>query len=267
MRNKGKFINYCWKHSLQIAEIKKRKIFSRLYYFFDMMHFGFKYNATTLNYTELKCYDKDQRKKAKVKLNELRDYEKKIERNRKICSEYSSQKDEHNAERRYKRNNDYKKAFNMGKGCSVQYNVCIRCTHKLAYSKFVCGDKVKISRNVDIDYTGDLEIGSGVIIAEGVKILTHGHDYLGVRNSAVLPDTNRVYLTKLTIEDNVWIGSRAIIMPDVKTIGKNSIIQAGSLVTKAVPANVIVGGNPAKIITEFPEGLRYNSMTGDFGES
>ena len=51
------------------------------------------------------------------------------------------------------------------------------------------------------------------------------------------------------IGDNVWIGSHSIILPKVEMIGKNSIVASGSIVTKDVPENSIVAGNPAKIIS------------------
>ncbi|WP_308303877.1 DapH/DapD/GlmU-related protein, partial [Vibrio parahaemolyticus] len=52
------------------------------------------------------------------------------------------------------------------------------------------------------------------------------------------------------IHDNVWLGEGVFVMPGV-TIGKNSIIGAGSVVTKSIPENVIAVGNPAKIIKSF----------------
>ena len=51
----------------------------------------------------------------------------------------------------------------------------------------------------------------------------------------------------IVIEDDVWIGCRAIALPGV-IIGKNSVVAAGSVVTKNVPPNTMVGGNPAKLI-------------------
>ena len=53
----------------------------------------------------------------------------------------------------------------------------------------------------------------------------------------------------ITLEENVWIGDRAVVGKGV-TIGKNSIVAAGAVVVKDVPANVVVGGNPAKIIKD-----------------
>ena len=54
---------------------------------------------------------------------------------------------------------------------------------------------------------------------------------------------------KVELKDNVWIGDRAVVGKGV-TIGENSIVAAGAIVVKDVPDNVIVGGNPAKIIKE-----------------
>ncbi len=54
------------------------------------------------------------------------------------------------------------------------------------------------------------------------------------------------------IADNVWIGMNAIILKGV-TIGENSVVAAGAVVTKSVPANVVVGGNPAIVIKKFGE--------------
>lgn len=54
--------------------------------------------------------------------------------------------------------------------------------------------------------------------------------------------------TPLEIDEDVWIGARAIILPGCKKIGAHSIIGAGSVVTHDVPEYAIVGGNPAKIL-------------------
>ena len=53
--------------------------------------------------------------------------------------------------------------------------------------------------------------------------------------------------TPVTIGNNVWIGGRAVINPGV-TIGDNVVVASGAVVTKDVPDNVVVGGNPARII-------------------
>ena len=60
-------------------------------------------------------------------------------------------------------------------------------------------------------------------------------------------ETGRVGESPVIIGNNVWIGMRSIVLKGV-TIGNNSIIAAGSIVTKDVPSNCLVGGNPAKFI-------------------
>ncbi|MBQ6957081.1 MAG: hypothetical protein IJP77_00805 [Bacteroidales bacterium] len=67
----------------------------------------------------------------------------------------------------------------------------------------------------------------------------------------------RAYATPLVIEDNVFIGAQCIIMPGVGRIGENSVISAGSVVTKEVPPNTIVAGNPAKNIGKLPSRALY----------
>ena len=142
----------------------------------------------------------------------------------------------------------YVKHYGLSDDVYIQYGVTILCDH-YHVGKITIGKKVLFARNVDIDYTGDLTIGNGVGILEGAKIITHAHDYLGMKKEKdLLPNTKRAFLSPLVIADNVTIGSRSIIMPGVRYIGENSIISAGSVVTKRVPDNVIVAGNPAKVV-------------------
>lgn len=88
----------------------------------------------------------------------------------------------------------------------------------------------------------EIRIGDNCLIAPGVHIYTATHP---------LDVTARIsgaeYGASVNIGDNVWIGGRAVINPGV-SIGNNVVIASGSVVTKDVPNNVVVGGNPAKII-------------------
>ncbi len=110
---------------------------------------------------------------------------------------------------------------------------------ELLTAKLSIDEKTQINKKVDIDYTGNLLIGKNCVISEGVIIETHDHGY--DPKSAPAP-------RELKIEDNVWIGARAVILPKVSRVGKHSIIAAASVVTKPVEDYVIVAGNPAKII-------------------
>ena len=80
------------------------------------------------------------------------------------------------------------------------------------------------------------------MLAPGVHIYTATHPLDPVERIS-----GSEYGKPVTIGDNVWIGGRAIINPGV-TIGDNAVIASGAVVTKDVPNNVVVGGNPAKII-------------------
>ena len=87
-----------------------------------------------------------------------------------------------------------------------------------------------------------IHIGDNCMLAPGVHIYTATHPLdPEARNSGM------EYGKPVTIGHNVWIGGRAIINPGV-TIGDNAVIASGAVVVKDVPANAVVGGNPAKII-------------------
>lgn len=90
------------------------------------------------------------------------------------------------------------------------------------------------------------EIGNKVMIASNVAFLNsddHRFDVLG----RAMWDSGRGDRFQIVVEDDVWIGHGAILLSPV-TIGRGSIVAAGSVVTRDVPRYAIVGGNPAKII-------------------
>ena len=67
------------------------------------------------------------------------------------------------------------------------------------------------------------------------------------------------YAYPITVGNNVWIGAQVCVLPGV-TIGDNTVIGAGSVVTKNIPANVLAAGNPCRVIREITEEdkNRYN---------
>lgn len=88
----------------------------------------------------------------------------------------------------------------------------------------------------------EVRIGDNCMLAPGVSIYTATHPIDPYERIAG-PELGK----PITIGHNVWIGGRAIINPGV-TVGDNAVIASGAVVTKNVPDNTIVGGNPARVI-------------------
>ena len=97
-----------------------------------------------------------------------------------------------------------------------------------------------------------ITVGNNCQITEDVKFYTHGGAG-GVRKFYPKFD----YFGKIIIGDYVYIGSGSKIMPGV-TIGDNVIVAAGSIVTKSIPSNVVVAGNPAIYICTIEEFIQRN---------
>lgn len=95
-------------------------------------------------------------------------------------------------------------------------------------------------------------IGDNVMFGPNVSLFTAGHPLHPVsRNSGY------EYGLPITIGNNVWLGGNVTVVPNV-TIGDNTVIAAGSVVTKDIPANVIAAGNPCRVLREIrPEDIDY----------
>jgi acetyltransferase-like isoleucine patch superfamily enzyme len=109
------------------------------------------------------------------------------------------------------------------------------------------GADTRIGRNVFINQNctfydlGGLDIADDVMIGPNVSLITSGHP--------VEPSRRRDFTIAkpIVIERNVWIAAGAIIIGGA-TVGENSVVAAGAVVTGDVPPNMLVGGNPAKVI-------------------
>lgn len=91
-----------------------------------------------------------------------------------------------------------------------------------------------------------ITIGKNVLIGPNVTLCTTGHPIHPAHRM------DGMYSFPITIGDNVWLGGNVMVLPGV-TIGENSVIGAGSVVTKDIPANVIAFGSPCKVYREINE--------------
>ncbi len=115
------------------------------------------------------------------------------------------------------------------------------------------GEESYANYNLTVLDCAPVKIGKNVLFGPNVNIFTAGHPVdVEMRTSGL------EYAIAINIEDNVWIGGGSTINPGV-SIGKNTVIASGSVVTKDIPSNVVAGGNPCRIIREINEDdkIRY----------
>ncbi|WP_295797902.1 acyltransferase [uncultured Microbulbifer sp.] len=140
---------------------------------------------------------------------------------------------------------------------------CIRFTamgHRGGDARITIGDYVLISPGVRISAAESIAIGDACMFAANVYI--SDSDWHGIYNRA------RPFrcTAPISIGNNVWIGDSAIVCKGV-TIGENSVIGAGSVVTRDVPANTVVAGNPARPIKEINPRRRMITREALFADS
>ncbi|KAF0219932.1 MAG: galactoside [Geobacteraceae bacterium] len=121
-------------------------------------------------------------------------------------------------------------------------NVTIETNAHIPFHKVEIGENSGIGLNARL---GAVAMGRDVMMAPDVVILSRNHNY----DDMNLPMRSQGNADErpVCIADDVWIGTRVIILPGLK-IGKGAILAAGAVVTKDVPEYAIVGGNPARII-------------------
>jgi len=109
------------------------------------------------------------------------------------------------------------------------------------------GDEIRVGHNVFVNQNctfydlGGLDIADDVMIGPNVSLITAGHPLEPSRRRAATIGK------PIVIERNVWIAAGATVIGGV-TVGENSVVAAGSVVTRSVPPNTLVGGNPARVI-------------------
>lgn len=135
--------------------------------------------------------------------------------------------------------------FQVGSGSSIGLKTRCDTTEGL-----ILGKNSVINGNCRLDTRGRIIIGDNVSISEDVIILTVDHDM----NKKDFSGRKR----GVEVDDYVFIGTRAMILPGVK-IGRGAIIAAGALVTKDVPEFSVYAGVPAKFVKQRPENLNYSA--------
>ena len=109
------------------------------------------------------------------------------------------------------------------------------------------GDQVYLNFLCTILDNNEVNIGNHVMIGPAVQIYTAAH---------ILQAEARIQgweiAKPIVIEDNVWLGGGAILLPGVR-IGRNAVVGAGAVVPRSVPANMVVAGNPARVIREIEQ--------------
>ncbi|WP_125153473.1 sugar O-acetyltransferase [Clostridium rectalis] len=122
---------------------------------------------------------------------------------------------------------------------------------------FYCdyGENIYIGENTFINFNctlldcNKIKIGKNGLIGPNVQIYTASHPLDSYERVGNIENGGpyRTYANPVSIGDNVWIGGNSCILPGV-TIGDNCVIGAGSVVTKSIPDNCVVAGNPCKVI-------------------
>ena len=128
--------------------------------------------------------------------------------------------------------------FSLGRRSVVESYACINN----AVGDVVIGDHTRIGLHCTV--IGPVTIGSHVNLAQGITVTALNHNF---EDAGLRIDEQGVSTKAVTIGDDVWIGTNAVILPGV-TIGRHVVVAAGAVVTKDVPDHSLVAGVPAKVV-------------------
>jgi len=136
----------------------------------------------------------------------------------------------------------------IGDNVTIHNKSIIDCTGVISNlgEGLIIGNNVGIAQNAFIQVRGKVVIGNDVIIGPNVSIFSENHNF----DQLEIPISKQGVSRKgVNIGNGVWLATKVVILDGV-TIGENSIVAAGSIVNKDIPANSIYGGIPAKKIKD-----------------
>ena len=130
--------------------------------------------------------------------------------------------------------------FSLGDYSVVESFACINN----AVGDVIIGNHTRVGLHNTI--IGPVKIGNNVNLAQGITVTALNHNF---SDSNKRIDEQGVSTSPVIIEDDVWIGANAVVLPGV-TIGNHCVVAAGAVVTKDVPPHSLVAGVPAKVIKQ-----------------
>ena len=136
----------------------------------------------------------------------------------------------------------------VGEGVRLRMPVTVYHPEQLSI-----GSRVDIGEYCVIRASGGITIGNRVLIAAGAVLTSREHP-------VALPRYGITHDAPIVIEDDVWIGAGAIVLPGVK-VGQGAVIAAGAVVTDNVAAGTVVGGVPGRVISHVPQFSSHGEST------
>lgn len=142
----------------------------------------------------------------------------------------------------------------LGTGAVVQSGSLLHCgglDWSAGRGRIQLGDRVYVGHDCILYGAGDLEIGSDVLLGPRVILTSQGH---GFQARDITIREQPLMLAPVAVGNDVWIGAGAVVLPGIR-IGQGAIVAAGAVVTRDVAPFQIVGGVPARVLSDRPAGV------------